>query len=115
MMRTYSETRSCRRQLLLAYFGEELGEPCGNCDTCSDGSAFEEPSAPSDDASGNASGDASAEFPPSSQVRHREWGAGTVMSVDDDRITVFFETEGYKVLSLDAVDERDLLEAVAGA
>ncbi len=28
------EITSCRRQALLAYFGEELPEPCGNCDTC---------------------------------------------------------------------------------
>jgi len=28
------EITSCRRQALLGYFGEELGEPCGNCDTC---------------------------------------------------------------------------------
>ncbi len=30
----YCETTRCRRQVLLAYFGEELREPCGNCDTC---------------------------------------------------------------------------------
>jgi ATP-dependent DNA helicase RecQ len=30
----YCETGGCRRQALLAYFGEELPEPCGNCDTC---------------------------------------------------------------------------------
>ncbi|PWB40923.1 MAG: DNA helicase RecQ [Rhodocyclales bacterium] len=29
------ETTACRRQRLLAYFGEESG-PCGNCDTCLD-------------------------------------------------------------------------------
>jgi len=29
------ETSACRRQRLLAYFGEESG-PCGNCDTCLD-------------------------------------------------------------------------------
>lgn len=28
------ELTSCRRQTLLAYFGEELPEPCGNCDNC---------------------------------------------------------------------------------
>ena len=28
------ELPSCRRQSLLAYFGEHLGEPCGNCDNC---------------------------------------------------------------------------------
>jgi len=29
-----SELTSCRRQALLAYFGDVLPEPCGNCDTC---------------------------------------------------------------------------------
>lgn len=28
------EVTSCRRQTLLRYFGEELREPCGNCDNC---------------------------------------------------------------------------------
>lgn len=28
------ELTVCRRQALLAYFGEELPGPCGNCDTC---------------------------------------------------------------------------------
>jgi ATP-dependent DNA helicase RecQ len=28
------ELTSCRRQALLRYFGDELVEPCGNCDTC---------------------------------------------------------------------------------
>ncbi len=28
------EISSCRRQALLAYFGEELAQPCGNCDNC---------------------------------------------------------------------------------
>ncbi len=30
------ETTRCRRQVMLAYFGEELPERCGNCDTCLD-------------------------------------------------------------------------------
>lgn len=28
------ETAHCRRQVLLAYFGETLATPCGNCDVC---------------------------------------------------------------------------------
>ncbi|MHA7809219.1 MAG: DNA helicase RecQ [Marinobacter adhaerens] len=28
------EVTSCRRQVLLRYFGDELEQPCGNCDTC---------------------------------------------------------------------------------
>ena len=30
----YCETTRCRRQVLLSHFGDELDEPCGNCDTC---------------------------------------------------------------------------------
>ena len=30
----YCELATCRRQTLLAYFGETLDEPCGNCDNC---------------------------------------------------------------------------------
>ena len=32
----YCELTSCRRQALLSYFGDQLHEPCGNCDTCLD-------------------------------------------------------------------------------
>ena len=30
----FAEINTCRRQSLLKYFGDELKEPCGNCDTC---------------------------------------------------------------------------------
>ncbi len=30
----YCEVSSCRRQVLLNYFGEALAQPCGNCDNC---------------------------------------------------------------------------------
>lgn len=30
----FCEITTCRRQTLLRYFGEEMQEPCGNCDTC---------------------------------------------------------------------------------
>ncbi|MEW6422780.1 MAG: DNA helicase RecQ, partial [Deinococcota bacterium] len=31
---TYCEAATCRRQVLLSYFGETLAGPCGNCDVC---------------------------------------------------------------------------------
>ena len=30
----YSEAAGCRRQVLLRHFGEQLDQPCGNCDGC---------------------------------------------------------------------------------
>jgi ATP-dependent DNA helicase RecQ len=96
MMRGYAETDGCRRQYLLGYFGEELADPCGNCDNCDAGTAVD--LTHDDD-----------RFPLQSAVVHSEWGAGIVMSVDDDRLTVLFELQGYKTLSRDAVEEQDLL------
>lgn len=43
-------------------------------------------------------------------MRHREWGDGVVMRHEGDRITVFFDTEGYKTLARDVIAEHDLLE-----
>ncbi len=33
-MMHYAQTATCRRQILREYFGEEVGEPCGQCDNC---------------------------------------------------------------------------------
>jgi ATP-dependent DNA helicase RecQ len=105
MMRRFAETPGCRRQFLLGYFGDELPEPCGNCDTCSAGTATHA------DAHG-ADGSHDAEWPPDAAVEHAEWGRGTVMSTEDDRITVFFESAGYRTLGLADVTERHLLQLV---
>jgi ATP-dependent DNA helicase RecQ len=35
----FCETMSCRRQVLLGYFGERDHRPCGNCDNCRDPAA----------------------------------------------------------------------------
>lgn len=110
MMRGYAETDRCRRQFLLAYFGEDLPEPCGNCDACADAAA-KKPALHSADDGGRASGDQAEErFPLQSAVVHKEWGPGLVMRHEDDVMTVLFEQEGYKTLSRTAVMEHELLK-----
>ena len=96
MIRGYAETTGCRRQYLLGYFGEQLPDPCENCDTCAAGTAEAQP----------ASNDS---YPLNSAVQHRKWGSGVVMSVEDDKLTVLFHQIGYKTLSLRAVRDRRLL------
>lgn len=129
MMRAYAETDGCRRQFLLGYFGEDLPEPCGNCDGCAAAAA-----APADvakegkpdkkqankktgkkhgaasDGGGPASAAGDEPFPLQSAVVHKEWGPGLVMRHEDDVITVLFEQEGYKTLSRSAVVEHELLK-----
>ena len=70
MMRGYAETTECRRQFLLGYFGEQLDEPCGNCDsdTCS-GTPEERAAA--------AEARAHTPFPVETPVEHTEWGNGS--------------------------------------
>jgi ATP-dependent DNA helicase RecQ len=99
MMRGYADTTGCRRQFLLAYFGETLDDPCGNCDTCDAGLPVETADGPD------------SPYAVTSRVTHPRWGNGTVMSHDGDRITVLFDREGYKTLSLDAIAEHGLLRA----
>ena len=94
MLRAYAETPRCRRQHLLAYFGDHLDTPCGNCDRCHDDQPVPE-------------GDPAV--PVQTRVDHREWGPGTVLDGDDDRITVLFDEHGYRTLSMEAVREHDLL------
>ncbi|HKG50734.1 MAG TPA: ATP-dependent DNA helicase RecQ [Actinomycetales bacterium] len=106
MMRGYAETTGCRRQFLLGYFGEELPEPCGNCDTCADGSAMA-----ADPEADAAVAEVGAQFPLNARVRHREWGAGVVMRPEADRVTVLFEQVGYRTLAIQALDgDPELLQ-----
>ncbi len=42
-------------------------------------------------------------------MRHRAWGTGTVLGYEDDRMTVLFDTVGYKTLSVALVHKEKLL------
>ncbi|OJF11836.1 RecQ family ATP-dependent DNA helicase [Couchioplanes caeruleus] len=100
MMRGFAESRACRTQTLLAYFGEDVRKPCGHCDNCVEGVAADVEEATGD-----------APFAVHSTVRHPEWGSGMVMGYEEDRVTVLFEEVGYKTLSVPVIEEHDLLVA----
>lgn len=112
MMRAYAETDGCRRQFLLGYFGEDLPQPCGNCDWCADSASQDSSgaSAEKDDDDGPGAVAPAEPFPLQSAVVHNDWGPGLVMRHEDDVITVLFEQEGYKTLSRTAVLENGLLK-----
>jgi len=106
MVRAYAETTRCRRAFILEYFGAQSVDPCGNCDTCDRGTAYEE-QAGADAEAGEAT--EVGTFAVDQLVRHTSWGDGRVMSVEPDRITVFFDEEGYRVLSRAVIEADGLL------
>ncbi len=99
MMRNYAEIRSCRREYLLNYFGENYSGPCGYCDNCQAGTAPVEP-------------EAEPKHQPyalDSQVVHKSWGEGTVMRYEAEKIVILFDQVGYKTLDLKTALLRQLL------
>jgi ATP-dependent DNA helicase RecQ len=124
MMRQYAETGQCRGRSLLAYFGEQSDVACGHCDNCADGGTRTNGKTPHISASVLSTAPVTAEalpaqraevdpdgrpFPVHSSVRHNEWGVGTVMSYERDRMVVLFDDVGYKTLSVPIVRKGGLL------
>lgn len=104
MMRTYAETRECRRGFLLGYFGDELTAACGGCDICDTSVEAVEPAAGHD-----------AQYIVGAAIEHSQWGPGTVMSVDGDKLTAYFDAEGYRQLSIPVLQDRHLITVVEPA
>ncbi|WP_345628104.1 RecQ family ATP-dependent DNA helicase [Streptomyces thinghirensis] len=110
MARAYAEETGCRRYFLLGYFGEVYEPPCDNCDRCEaeDVTGTQGPAEAQ-----RAVHPTAARYPVGTQVRHGQWGGGTVLSEDGDRITVLFDQAGYRTLSLETLAGRnDLFEVV---
>ncbi|HEV2529899.1 MAG TPA: ATP-dependent DNA helicase RecQ [Thermomicrobiales bacterium] len=99
MMRSYADHATCRRAHLLGYFGEAFEPPCGNCDNCLAGKGVPEVA------------EHEGPFPAGSEVAHREWGPGTVLRYEGDRVVILFTSVGYRTLLLDHVLKEGLLTA----
>jgi ATP-dependent DNA helicase RecQ len=105
MMRGYAEATTCRRVLVLSYFGETAQAPCGNCDICEAQATVDPPAAEAEPVT--------TPFQVGERVDHPEFGIGTVMRFEDERIVVLFDEQGYRTLSLPAVLDHRLLEAAS--
>jgi ATP-dependent DNA helicase RecQ len=134
MMRRFAESRGCRGQALLAYFGDATATgPCGHCDNCVTPTAtagsvrpaaatVPAPARTADSGPGRAHASRvatdgngrAAPYPLNSTVRHAAWGLGTVLGYEDDRMTVLFEAVGYKTLSVRVVRAQGLLAPEMG-
>ncbi|HEY0518057.1 MAG TPA: RecQ family ATP-dependent DNA helicase [Ilumatobacteraceae bacterium] len=95
MMRSFVESDACRWSLVTGYLGSPELETCGHCDTCGDLDR------------GRSRGEGEV------RVRHVEFGEGSVVDNDGDRIVVLFDKVGYKTLSQKLVAEEDLLDEIS--
>jgi ATP-dependent DNA helicase RecQ len=114
MMLEYAETTGCRRRFLLGYFGEPYDAPCGACDLCaspSSGDTVVDGVGDTGEEPRETPSPAAASYAAGTRVQHTEWGEGTVMSEEGDRVTVLFESMGYRTLSLAAITGKNLLSA----
>jgi ATP-dependent DNA helicase RecQ len=100
MVRSYAEARDCRRRVILGYFGEGNGGPCGNCDNCEQ--RGQDVSHTTD----------RSRYPAGERVRHQSLGEGTVMRTDGDTLVILFDDQGYTTLSIPLVEEGNLLHSV---
>ncbi len=96
MMRQYAELTSCRRALLLQYFGEAFDGPCGHCDNCQDGDRT---------ASVERAIAGTGEL-----LRHRKFGVGEVVRREGNRSLILFDEVGYKTIDLDIAEAHGLLD-----
>ena len=96
MMGAYATGDGCRRERLLAYFGEEYEAPCGKCDRCRAGRGVtdtgEQP------------------FAVGSRVAHESLGDGQVVRYEEGKVVILFDEIGYQELDLETVAQRNLLQ-----
>jgi ATP-dependent DNA helicase RecQ len=125
MMRSFAESRACRGQALLTYFGDHVTGPCGHCDNCvtppepvpAKKKAVRPTTIPvqkivttQKTEHAHTALDGETPYPLHATVRHRSWGTGTVLGYEADKMTVLFTSVGYKTLSVASIRRGRLLE-----
>ena len=80
----------------LSYFDEPFDPPCISCDNCRAGLAVETDST-------------EEPFPVNTLVEHGKSGIGQVIQYADGKMTVLFDTVGYRNLCVDPVLDGELL------
>lgn len=93
-VRHYAETQHCRRAELLAWFGEVFAAPCGNCDN-----DLRSPRPQPYTQGRRAPDQALPPVEPGTEVQHRTWGPGVVLSADPHELLVVFDSVGYRHLT----------------
>jgi ATP-dependent DNA helicase RecQ len=89
-MVAYAVSAACRWKLLLDYFGDQVDgfERCCRCDNCRNPPVVAEPIA--DDEFAPAPAAPVAPFEPGARVRVPKYGAGTVLAVAGEEVTIDF-------------------------
>jgi ATP-dependent DNA helicase RecQ len=102
----YCTTVRCRVQYLREYFSEPSADPCGDCDRCREPSIAAEPARPKPPAPHELEvlEPHRPRFAVGERVRHAKFGAGRVLDVVAERVTVAF-----------ADAERTVLQRFLGA
>jgi ATP-dependent DNA helicase RecQ len=108
MMQGYVRAQNCRRELLLAYFGQAYTPPCDNCDLCCGQQIAPE----AVHVAVSPHEDLARPFAIGARVRHKTLGDGQVLHYEEDKVTVLFDESGYTQLSLEVVEKNGLLEEV---
>jgi ATP-dependent DNA helicase RecQ len=111
MMRRYLETRSCRWQVVLSYFGQVGDPPCGRCDNCMAASA--KAGDRRKRRRRDARETADVPHPVDTCVSHASWGRGRVLRYEGDTMTVLFDEGGYRTLSVELVRDKGLLQRLS--
>jgi ATP-dependent DNA helicase RecQ len=118
----YAESTSCRLLFLRSYFAEDAGQDCGRCDNCrakAEGrfQAKSEAAAPADISALNGVNSPKPEFlrdieeeaeketvfSIGDRVKHKRFGAGTVLELSGRNLVIDFGTKGTKRLRSDFV------------